>query len=97
MAPILHFECDCNIVCHGFAGGSVVKNLPASARDTGDMNLIPRSGRSPGGGNGNPVQQSWLDNSVGRGAGWAEVSGVARVGRDRAACTEALYAIQILQ
>ena len=34
----------------------MVKNLPANAGDTGDMGLIPGSGRSPGGGNGNPLQ-----------------------------------------
>ena len=39
----------------GFPGGSVVKNLPANVGDTG---LIPGSGRSPGGGNGNPLQYS---------------------------------------
>ena len=44
---------------HGFPGGSVVKNLPANA---GDMGLIPGLGRSPGGGNGNPLQYSCLDN-----------------------------------
>ena len=36
-----------------FPGGSVVKNPPANAEDTGDAGLIPRLGRSPGGGNGN--------------------------------------------
>ena len=41
----------------GFLGGSVVKNPPANA---GDMNSIPKSGRSPGEGNGNPLQYSWL-------------------------------------
>ena len=40
----------------GFPGGLVVKNLPASAGDTGDMGSIPGSGRSPGEGNGNPLQ-----------------------------------------
>ena len=45
-----------------FPGGSVVKNLPAKAGDTGDMGLIPESGRSPGGGNGNPFQYSGLKN-----------------------------------
>ena len=40
----------------GFPGGSVVKNLPANAGDTGDMGSIPGSGRSPGEGNGNPLQ-----------------------------------------
>ena len=42
-----------------FPGGSVVKNLSANAEDTGDMGLIPGLGRSPGGGNGNPLQYSW--------------------------------------
>ena len=37
----------------GFPGGSVVKNPPAIAEDTGDLGSIPGSGRSPGGGNGN--------------------------------------------
>ena len=48
-----------------FPGGSVVKNLPTSARDPGS---IPRSGRSPGEGLGNPLQQSCLENSMDRGA-----------------------------
>ena len=39
----------------GFPGGSVVKNLPANAGDVGDTGLIPGSGRSPGGENGNPL------------------------------------------
>ena len=39
----------------GFPGGSVVKNLSANAGDTGDSGLIPGSGRSPGGGKGNPL------------------------------------------
>ena len=46
----------------GFPGGSVVKNLPANAGDAGDMGLIPGSGRSPRGGNGNPLQYSCLEN-----------------------------------
>ena len=40
----------------GFPGGSVVKNLPASAGATGDAVAVPWLGRSPGGGNGNPLQ-----------------------------------------
>ena len=44
----------------GFPGGTVVKNLPANARDTGS---IPGPGRSPGGGNGNPLQDSSLEQS----------------------------------
>ena len=50
----------------GFPGGSVVKNLPANAGDTGDMVSIPGSGRFPGGGNGNPLQYSCLENSMDR-------------------------------
>ena len=45
----------------GFPGGSVVKNLPANA---GDTSLIPRSGRSPGGGSGNPLQYLCLENPM---------------------------------
>ena len=46
----------------------MVKNLPANAGDTGDVRLIPGSGRSPEGGNGNPLQYSCLENPVDRGA-----------------------------
>ena len=49
----------------GFPGGSVLKNPPASA---GDAGLIPGLGRSPGGGNGNPLQHSCLENPMDRGA-----------------------------
>ena len=52
----------------GFPGGSVVKNVPASAGDTGDMGLIPGLERSPGRGNGNPLQYSCQDNPMDRGA-----------------------------
>ena len=48
----------------GFPGGSVVKNLPATA---GDPGLIPRSRRSPGEGNGYLPQDSWLEKSMDRG------------------------------
>ena len=51
-----------------FPGGGMVKNLPTSARDAGDLGLIPESGRSSGGGNGNPFQYSCLENPVDRGA-----------------------------
>ena len=40
----------------GFQGGAVVKNLPANTGDAGDVGLIPGSRRSPGEGNGNPLQ-----------------------------------------
>ena len=58
----------------GFPGDSVVKNLPANA---GDQCSISGSGRSPGEGNGNPLQYSCLENSMDRGAWWA-VHGVAK-------------------
>ena len=61
----------------GFPDGSVVQNLPVSAGDTGDSGLIPGSGRSPGGGHGNPLQYSWLENPMDKGAWRATVSGVA--------------------
>ena len=54
----------------------MVKNLPASARDTGDPGSIPGSGRSPGGGHGNPLQDSCLENPMDRGAWQAAVHGV---------------------
>ena len=50
----------------GFPGDSVVKNPTANAGDTGDAGLIPGSGRSPGGGYGNPLHSCW-GNSTDRG------------------------------
>ena len=58
----------------GFPGGSEVK---ASACNAGDLGLILGSGRSPGEGNGNPLQYSCLENPMDRGAWWAIVHGVA--------------------
>jgi len=60
----------------GFPGGSVIKNLPANA---GDVILIPGLGRSPGEGNGNPLQYFCLGNSMDRGAWGAKVHRVAIV------------------
>ena len=51
-----------------FPGGSVVKNTLANAGGPGDVGLIIGSGRSPGEGNGNPLQYSCLENSMDRGA-----------------------------
>ena len=50
----------------GFLDGSEVKNSPASAETAGDVGLMPESGRSPGGGNGNPLQYSCLEKSHGQ-------------------------------
>ena len=65
----------------GFPGGLAGKNLPGNAGDTGS---IPGSGRSPGEGNGNPVQYSCLENSMDRGARQPAVHGVMRVEHDLA-------------
>ena len=59
---------------YDFPGGSTLKNLPDKAAET---DLIPGSGRSPGGGNGSPLQYTCLENSIDRGAQWATVDGVA--------------------
>ena len=53
----------------GFPGGSVVKNPPTNAGDTGDLDSICRLRRSSGGGHGNPLQYSYLENPMDRG-GW---------------------------
>ena len=54
----------------------VVKNPPANAGETRDPGSIPGLGRSPEGGNGNPLQYSCLENVMDRGAWWATVHGV---------------------
>ena len=56
----------------------MVKNLPANVVDARDMSLIPGSGRSPGGGNGSPLQYSCLENSTNRGAWQATVHGFGK-------------------
>ena len=73
--------CVCVCVCvtylpdKGFPGGSEGK---ASACNAGDQGLIPGLGRSPGQGNGNPLQYSCLVNPMDRGAWWATVHRVAK-------------------
>ena len=57
----------------------VVKNLPANAEEVRDMSSIPVLGRSPGGGNGNPLQYPFLENPMDRGAWWATVHRVAEL------------------
>ena len=52
----------------------MAKNLPANARDVRHSGSIPESGRSPGGGHGNPLQYSFLENPMDRGAWWATVT-----------------------
>ena len=60
----------------------MVKNPPANAGDIIDMGLIPGLGRSPGGGLGNPLQYSCLENPMDRGAGGLKSMGSRRVGQD---------------
>ena len=59
----------------GFPDGSALKNLPANAGDSGS---IPRSGRSPGAGNGNPLQHFCLENPMDRRTCQATVHGVSK-------------------
>ena len=63
----------------GFLGGSVVKNLSASAEDT---DSVPELGRSPGEENGNLLQYSCLENPMDEGAWWTQSVGLQRVRHD---------------
>ena len=56
----------------------VVKNLPANAGNIRDVGSIPGSGRSPGGGNGNPLQYSCQEKTMDRGGCLATVHGIAK-------------------
>ena len=56
----------------------MVKNPPANAGDIRDWGSIPGSGRAPGGGHGNPLQYSWLENPMDRGAWQAMVHRVSK-------------------
>ena len=58
--------------------GLVLKNQPANAGDVRDAGLIPASEGSPGGGHGNSLQYSCLENPLGREAWWTTVHGVAQ-------------------
>ena len=60
----------------------VGKNVPANAGDSRDSGLIPGSGKSPGGGHGNPLQSSCLENPMDRGAWRVQFMGLQRVGPD---------------
>ena len=64
----------------GFPHGSVIKSLPASAGVAGDTGSISRPGRSSEGGHGNPLQYSFLENSMDRGVWQAAVHRIAKSG-----------------
>ena len=66
----------------------MIKNLPANADDAGDLGSIPGSGRSPGGGNGNPPQYSCRENPMGKGAWWASVHGITKSRTRLSECTD---------
>ena len=72
----------------GFPGSSEGKE---SACNAGDLGLIPGSGRSPGGGNGNPLQYSCLENSMDRGAWQATVHGVVKSWHNYATNTQIIF------
>ena len=61
-----------------WASHMIVKNPPAKAGDAGDAGLAPELGRSPGGGHGNPLQCSCLENPMDGGAWWATVRRVSK-------------------
>ena len=67
-----------NLVYRASQMSLMVKNLPANAGDIRDVGSIPGLGRSPGGGHGNPLQYSCLENPMDRGAWQATVLGVAK-------------------
>ena len=62
----------------GFAGGTVIKNLPSTSADIRDLGFICGLGRFPGVGHGNPLLCCCLENHMDRGAWWATVHGVAK-------------------
>ena len=72
----------------GFPGGSVVKNPPTNA---GDAVLIPESGRSPGGGDGNPLQYSRLENPT------ESLTGYSSWGHKESDTTEHAYSTHLYQ
>ena len=79
----------------GFPCGSVVKNPPANAGDAGDADSIPGSGRSPGVGNGNPLQYSFLENSTDIGAWQATVHRVTKSWTRLSKSTHALNKMKV--
>ena len=67
-----------NLTCRASQVALGVKNLPANAGDKRDMGSTPGSERSPGVGNGNPLQYSCMENSMDRGAWSATLHGLAK-------------------
>ena len=72
------FNCMLSKFIWAYLGALVVKNPPAKAGDVRDAGLIPGLGRCPGGGHGNPVQYSCVENPMDIGAWWATVQRVTK-------------------
>ena len=68
----------CKQIHYHWATREVLKNPPANSGDIRDAGLIPESGRSPGGGHGNPLQYSCLENPMDKGTWWATVHRVSQ-------------------
>ena len=75
---LIHFSQELSHVTSEIFHSERRVNLPANSGDSGDAGLIPGSGRSLGGGNGNPLQYSCLENSMDRGSWQAVVHGVTK-------------------
>ena len=75
---LISSKLNCGLPSLVWEGGTVVKNPLVSEADTGDTGSIPGSGRSPGGGHGNPLQHSCLENSMDRGAWRGTAHGVSK-------------------
>ena len=79
---------------HGASQGAlVVKNLPANAGDVRDVVSISGLGRSPGEGNGNPLQYSCLENPMDRGACWVTVQGVTELDTTEVTNTQPVHGL----
>ena len=87
---IIHFLQDFSDTLLGFPGGS---DGNKSACNEGDPSLFPGSGRSPGGGDGNPLQYSCLENPMDRGAWRAAVHGVTENPTDGGAWRAAVHGV----
>ena len=79
-----------------FPGGRVVKNSPANAADSGDLSLIPGLGRSPEGGNGNPLQYSSLENPTHKETWQTKVHGTLKSQTWQSAHTRSLSNLRVL-
>ena len=73
----------------------VAQTIKESACNVGDPGSIPGSGRFPGEGNGNPLQYSCLENTMGRGAWWATVHGVTKSWTQLSTRTHTTYIVTL--